>query len=112
MTVPFFDLRGELTRTLCQNAFKDQPEMIDSVIDGFLKPKADDSDGEEWDEEYTELLAEMAVNDHTNSTELQMLQKNREQKRNQKLMRRKRANKIAADEEKETKAKQRRLKIV
>ena len=66
--------------------------MIHSVIDGFLKLKADDSDGEEWDEEYTELLSEMAVNDHTNTAELQILQKNREQKRNQKFMRQKRAN--------------------
>ena len=105
-----FDVKGlALLQLLVREAFKDLPHLVESVLEGYRKPP--EAEDEDWDEEYLELLEEMAVQDQTNSAELESLKKDRTRKRNQKVMDRKKAFSREHEQQTTAKADRRRAKL-
>ena len=82
------------------------------VYDEYGKPqKAAELDDEEWDEEYEELLEEMACQDQSNSKELEMIKKDRVQRRNRKLVARKKATQAEMKDARDKKEQKKQEKI-
>lgn len=105
------DLRGAaLLKLLCKIAFRDDPTLGDSIFCEYYKPQPDGDDSD-WDEEYRELLEEMAVQDASNSAELEGLKKDAIKKRNRKLVARKARTQAQLKKDREAKQARRTMNV-